>query len=97
MVFAGQLVPHAARVHCDLARRAGEHSGRSQRRVFATGPNPKSGTGEHWFLGNGMVHGARFGEMPRSGTTRDVRWFEIEPCYVFHQVNAWDNDSVITL
>jgi carotenoid cleavage dioxygenase len=41
--------------------------------------------------------GARLGVMPRNGTSRDVRWFEIEPCYVFHQVNAWDKDSVITL
>ena len=41
--------------------------------------------------------GARLGVMPRSGTSRDVRWFEIDPCYVFHQVNAWDKDGVITL
>ena len=41
--------------------------------------------------------GARLGVMPRNGTSRDVRWFEIEPCYVFHQVNAWDKDSVIKL
>ena len=32
--------------------------------------------------------GARLGVMPRNGPSRDVRWFEIEPCYVFHQVNA---------
>ena len=24
-----------------------------------TGPNPKSGQGEHWFLGDGMIHGIR--------------------------------------
>ena len=24
-----------------------------------TGPNPKSGQGDHWFLGDGMVHGIR--------------------------------------
>ena len=41
--------------------------------------------------------GARLGVMPRNGTSRDVRWFEIESCYVFHQVNAWDKDGVITL
>lgn len=41
--------------------------------------------------------GARLGVMPRNGTSRDVRWFEIEPCYVFHQVNAWEKDGVITL
>ena len=41
--------------------------------------------------------GARLGVMPRNGTSIDVRWFEIEPCYVFHQVNAWDKDGIITL
>jgi carotenoid cleavage oxygenase len=27
---------------------------------------------------------ARVGVMPRTGTAADVRWFEVEPCYVFH-------------
>ncbi len=39
-------------------------------------------------------YGARIGLMPREGTNADVRWFEIDPCYVFHAVNAWDlNDG----
>ena len=41
--------------------------------------------------------GARLGVMPRQGSASDVRWFDIEPCYVFHQVNSWDKDGVITL
>jgi carotenoid cleavage dioxygenase-like enzyme len=41
--------------------------------------------------------GARLGVMPRGGTASDVRWFEIEPCYVFHPVNAFDKDGIITL
>ena len=28
--------------------------------------------------------GARLGVMPRDGSNKDVRWFEIDPCYVFH-------------
>ncbi|MBY0440877.1 MAG: carotenoid oxygenase family protein [Mycobacteriaceae bacterium] len=32
---------------------------------------------------------ARIGVMPREGENRDVRWFDIEPCYVFHPVNAY--------
>ena len=27
-----------------------------------TGTNPKSGTGEHWFLGDGMLHGIRLSD-----------------------------------
>lgn len=36
---------------------------------------------------------ARVGVMPREGTNDDVRWFEVEPCYVFHPMNAYDSDS----
>ncbi|MEM9173961.1 MAG: carotenoid oxygenase family protein [Myxococcota bacterium] len=35
-------------------------------------------------------YGARIGIMPREGRNADVRWFEVDPCYVFHTVNAWD-------
>ena len=39
---------------------------------------------------------ARIGVMPRGGRNADVRWFEIEPCYVFHGLNAYDQgDRVI--
>lgn len=33
---------------------------------------------------------ARVGVMPRDGGNADVRWFDIEPCYVFHPMNAYD-------
>ena len=32
---------------------------------------------------------ARIGVMPREGDNKDVRWFEIEPCYVYHPLNAY--------
>jgi carotenoid cleavage dioxygenase len=32
---------------------------------------------------------ARIGVMPRQGTNADVRWFDIEPCYVYHPLNAY--------
>ena len=41
--------------------------------------------------------GARLGVMPRNGTNADVRWFEIDPCYVFHPVNAYDVDEKIVI
>ncbi|MGH3607288.1 MAG: carotenoid oxygenase family protein [Pseudonocardiaceae bacterium] len=40
---------------------------------------------------------ARIGVMPREGTNRDVRWFDIEPCYVFHTLNAYDETNGIIL
>ncbi len=39
---------------------------------------------------------SRFGVMPRYGTQAQVRWFEFEPGYVLHMVNAWEEgDSII--
>ncbi len=32
---------------------------------------------------------ARIGVMPREGSGKDVRWFDIEPCYVYHPLNAY--------
>jgi carotenoid cleavage dioxygenase len=39
---------------------------------------------------------ARVGVMPRQGST-DVRWFEIEPCYVYHPLNAYDDGDTVVL
>ncbi|MGH3969158.1 MAG: carotenoid oxygenase family protein, partial [Mycobacterium sp.] len=32
---------------------------------------------------------ARIGVMPREGSNADVRWFDVEPCYVYHPLNAY--------
>jgi carotenoid cleavage dioxygenase-like enzyme len=40
---------------------------------------------------------ARLGVMPRNGTDADVRWFEINPCYVFHPMNAYEDGDTIVL
>ncbi len=37
--------------------------------------------------------GARLGILPRRGRDTDVRWLDIEPCYVFHPLNAYDDDG----
>jgi carotenoid cleavage oxygenase len=38
---------------------------------------------------------ARIGVLPREGAA-EVRWFEVEPCYVFHPLNAWqDADTIV--
>ena len=40
--------------------------------------------------------GARLGVMPRNGTNANVRWFDINPCYVFHPLNAYeDGDNIV--
>ena len=38
------------------------------------------------------AHQARVGLLPRDGSG-GVRWIEIDPCWVFHTLNAYDDDS----
>lgn len=41
---------------------------------------------------------SRFGIVPRFGDNGNIRWFESPPCYVFHTLNAWeeeDKDEVV--
>ncbi|HEV2360608.1 MAG TPA: carotenoid oxygenase family protein, partial [Acidimicrobiales bacterium] len=40
-------------------------------------------------------YGARVGVMPRDGGDADIIWCEIEPCYVFHVLNAYDDGDEI--
>ncbi len=41
--------------------------------------------------------GARLGVMKRNGAAGHVRWFEIDPCYVFHPVNAHEEGDRLVL
>ena len=40
---------------------------------------------------------ARVGLLDRDGGADDVRWFEVEPCYVFHPMNAYDDGDRVVL
>jgi len=42
-------------------------------------------------------YGARLGVMPRDGTDADVTWYEINPCYVFHPLNAYEDGNNIVI
>ncbi len=33
---------------------------------------------------------ARVGLLPRTGSASEIRWFDVEPCYVFHPMNAFE-------
>jgi carotenoid cleavage dioxygenase len=35
--------------------------------------------------------------LPRDGEARDVRWYDVEPCYVFHPLNAYEDGESIVL
>ena len=41
-------------------------------------------------------YGARLGVMPRDGSNKDVVWYDINPCYVYHPLNAYeDGDDIV--
>jgi carotenoid cleavage dioxygenase len=40
---------------------------------------------------------ARLGVMPRNGTNAEVEWYDINPCYVFHPMNSYEDGDTIVL
>jgi carotenoid cleavage dioxygenase len=40
---------------------------------------------------------ARLGIMPRDGTDAQVQWVDINPCYVFHPMNSYEEGETIVL
>ena len=39
------------------------------------------------------AHQARVGLLPRDGSAADLRWLEVDPCWIFHTMNAYDDDQ----
>lgn len=42
-------------------------------------------------------YGARVGLLPLGGSPEQVKWFEVEPCYVFHPLNAHDDGDTVVI
>lgn len=42
-------------------------------------------------------HQARLGVMDRNATTDDVKWIDIDPCFVFHPLNCYDEADKIVM
>lgn len=41
--------------------------------------------------------GARFGILPRYAAGAEIRWFEALPCFIFHTLNAFEDEKQVTL
>ncbi len=59
--------------------------------VFPATLRPERAANGESVLGWEPELGTRIGVMPRSGTNSELRWFETDPCYVFHPLNAYDD------
>lgn len=40
---------------------------------------------------------SRIGVIPRFGAGSDVRWFEVEPMFMYHTINAWEEGDILSL
>ena len=49
--------------------------------------------GNMWPLTWNPDRAARVGLLPRDGTADDIVWCDVDPCFVFHPLNAYDADT----
>jgi carotenoid cleavage dioxygenase-like enzyme len=43
------------------------------------------------------AHQARVGLLPRGGSASGIRWLEVDPCWIFHTLNAYDDDGRVVV
>ncbi len=59
--------------------------------------DPKAASaGRHRLLFDRTLR-SRFGVIPRYGDGDQVRWFDAEPCYIYHSINAFEDGDEIVL
>ena len=59
-----------------------------------TGSLERAMKGENPFLWE-PDKGSHIGVLPRDGDISQIRWFDMDPAYVFHPMNAWRDGNVI--
>jgi carotenoid cleavage dioxygenase len=94
--FAAMMVPRGLRLPARMLLSALIGRVRVPDPITAHQPQSKDSDRRFPYSWN-PKHPARVGVMPREGGNRDVRWFEVEPCYVFHPMNAYDDGETIVL
>jgi len=40
---------------------------------------------------------ARFGVIPRFGQPEEIKWFEFSPCFVYHNINCWEEGDEVVM
>ena len=60
-------------------------------------PRPEALKKRRWMIDYHRDEPARFGIVPRRGEGAAIRWFEAEPCYVYHSINAWEDGNKVVM
>jgi len=60
-------------------------------------PRPEALQEKRWIVAYHHDQPARFGVIPRRGGGDSIRWFEAEPCYVYHSFNAWEEGDEVVM
>jgi carotenoid cleavage oxygenase len=94
--FAEMAVPRGLRLPVRLMLSALIGRVRIPDPIAARRPQPKGSDRRLPYSWN-PKYPARVGVMPREGGNADVRWFDVEPCWVFHPMNAYDEGDTIVL
>jgi len=58
---------------------------------------PEALKARKWMVDFHRDKATRFGVLPRRAEGSEVRWFEAEPCYVYHTINAWESGDEIVM
>ncbi|HEX3705958.1 MAG TPA: carotenoid oxygenase family protein [Mycobacteriales bacterium] len=65
-------------------------------RMMSTGGNPAYSAASFPYRWN-PSYPARIGIFAREGDGSDIRWYDVDPCYVFHPLNAYEDGTDIVL
>jgi len=52
--------------------------------------------GRHKIVFNSELN-TRFGVIPRHGASDSIKWFDFEPCFMYHVVNAWEEGDEVVM
>ena len=64
--------------------------------IVSAGDGGRYSTGSFPYRWNPRLP-ARVGTFAREGDGTDIRWYDVEPCYVFHPLNAYDDGEDLVL
>ncbi len=59
--------------------------------------NPEALQAGKWRMDFYPESRSRFAVIPRHGNEGDIRWYDAEPCYIYHTINAWEEGDWLVM